>query len=192
VQNNYESIIKEKLGKKRYTHSINVAEVCVKLAKKYNLNNLDIEKAHITGILHDVMKEQPPEELHERIKNSSFMEPPDPVELETHALWHALAGSCYVRDELKITDEDIINSIRFHTIGRPGMTVLEKIIYLGDLISKDRDFHGIEKYRAYAFDNLDSAMYHALKLGIGETLQKNGKIPVYTFQAYNYYNQFKH
>jgi len=174
------------LSKKRYTHSINVADMSFRLAQRYGE---DSEKAYTAGILHDIMKEQSPEELAKRVERSGLN--PDPVELTTPALWHAVAGAAYVRDELGIADTDIISAIRFHTIGRGRMSALEKILYLGDLVSKDRQFDDVEKYRELAFDNLDNAMYRAIKMSISETLEKNGGIPAYTINAYNYFNKLQ-
>lgn len=174
------------MSKKRFNHSLNVADMCFRLAQAYGEDSI---KAYTAGILHDIMKEQPPEDLALRTKLSGLS--PDPVELTTPALWHAVAGAAYVRDELGIADSDLINAIRFHTIGRENMSVLEKIVYLGDLVSKDRQFDDIEKYRDLAFEDLDAAMYAALKLSVFETLEKNGKIPAYTINAYNYYNKIQ-
>jgi len=157
--------------------------MCYSLAREHGE---DPVKAYTVGILHDIMKEQPPDELAARVKLSGL--DPDPVELITPALWHAVAGAAYARDELGVSDSDMINSIRFHTIGRAGMSLLEKITYLGDLTSKDRQFDEVEEYREAAMKNLDETMFKAIKMSVFETLEKNGKIPAYTIYAYNYYN----
>ena len=73
-------------------------------------------------------------------------------------LWHAPAGAAYVRDELGIVDEEMIHAIKYHTTGRPGMTVLERIIYVADFISDERDYPGVEKVRETAYRNLDEAI----------------------------------
>ena len=137
------------LSKKRYNHSINVADTCFRLAEVYGE---DLIKAYTAGILHDIMKEQSPETLLSRVVTSKLH--PDPVELLTPALWHAIAGAAYAKQTLGIHDKDIINSIRFHTVGRANMSDLEKIVYLGDLISKDRSFPDVSQFRAYAFELL--------------------------------------
>jgi len=181
----YTDIIGRTLSKKRFNHSLNVADMCFRLAQAYGEDSI---KAYTAGILHDIMKEQPPEDLEMRVKLSGLS--PDPVELVTPALWHAVAGAAYVRDEFH-EDGDLINAIRFHTIGRDNMSVMEKILYLGDLVSKDRQFDDVEKYRESAFKDLNAAMYAALKLSVTETLEKNGQIPAHTINAYNYYNKLQ-
>jgi len=160
--------------------------MCYRLAQRYGEDGV---KAYTAGILHDIMKERSPEELAMLAKASRLS--PDPIELTTPALRHAIAGAAFIRDKLRINDPDLINAVRFHTVGRPGMSPLEKIVYLGDMVSKDRQFDDIEKYRELAFADLDAAMYRSVRLGIYETLDKNGQIPTYTFNAYNYYNNIQ-
>jgi len=144
------------LTEKRYTHSINVAIMCGELSKKHKLTPKESEKAYIAGILHDIMKKskQPP---HPTEFN------PAPIELSEPKLWHALTGAKYVRDEMEITDLDILNAIRYHTIGRPNMSVIEKIVYIADKISAERDYKGVEYLRQLAFENLDLAVKTEIK-----------------------------
>jgi HD superfamily phosphohydrolase YqeK len=68
------------------------------------------------------------------------------------------------------------------------MSKLEKIVYLGDLVSEDRRYPDVERYREYTFDDLDNAMYEALKFSIEEVMRKGVKLNRFTFQAYNYYH----
>ena len=57
-RNALNKIIREKMGERRYIHSVNVSQMALKLAKKYGENE---EKAAIAGILHDITKEMPDE-----------------------------------------------------------------------------------------------------------------------------------
>ena len=88
---------------------------------------------------------------------------------------------------LGITDTDILNAIRFHTVGRADMSKLEKIVYLGDLVSAERNYPDVEKYRAYALENLDNGMYKALEWLIPDFVGSGRMIPVSTVEAYNCY-----
>lgn len=178
----YKTLLQIMMSKKRYTHSVNVADMALRLAE---LNGFDGGKAYIAGLLHDIKKEETPEAMKSQAILSE-MGITD-IELSTPALWHAPASAYYVRKTLKIDDMDILNAIRFHTIGRADMSVLEKIVYLADLVSEERSYKDVEKYRKYALSNLDNAMYNALKWTIGETIGKSGMIPHYTFEAYNFY-----
>ena len=55
----YEELLKSRLSKKRFNHSMNVAEACYDLAEKYGG---DSEKMCVAGLLHDVLKEADREE----------------------------------------------------------------------------------------------------------------------------------
>lgn len=181
----YEKLIKDRLSKKRFNHSMNVAEACYDLAKK---NGADEKRCYLAGLLHDIMKEESKELQREMTVNSGLS--PDPAECETPALWHAVAGAAYVRDELKISDAEIIGAIRFHTIGCAQLTLLQKIVYLGDMISDDRDYKDIDKFRKICYDDINIAMSVALTYNIESVCKKCGMLPAYTTEAYNYFMQF--
>ncbi|MBQ4165885.1 MAG: bis(5'-nucleosyl)-tetraphosphatase (symmetrical) YqeK [Oscillospiraceae bacterium] len=181
----YEKLIKERLSKKRFNHSMNVAEACFDLAERYGA---DKKRCYLAGLLHDVMKEDSKEKQREMTIASGLA--PDPAECETPALWHAVAGAVFVRDELNISDEEIIRAIRFHTIGCAEMSLLEKIVYLGDMISEDRDYKDVDKFRDFCYDDIDKAMSIALIYNVQSVCKKCGLIPRYSFEAYNYYMKF--
>ncbi len=181
----FEELLKERLSKKRFTHSMNVAEECFKLAE---LHGADKRRAYLAGMLHDIMKEDLPERQKQYVMDSGLS--PDPAEIASKSLWHGIAGAYFVRRDLGIEDEEIISAIRYHTVGCARMSTLEKIVYLGDMISEDRDYKGIDKMREYCRKDLDLAMSVALIYQIGNVCEKCSALPVSTFEAYNYYLGF--
>ena len=174
--------LKERLSKKRYIHSINVSEECVKLAKIYGE---DIEKAEYAGLLHDICKELPFEEQYDMVVESKFAVCRE--ELESRSLWHGIAGAYFIKKEFGIEDIDIINAVRFHTVGRAGMSRLEEIVYLADLVSADRDYKDVEKMRKLVYSDLEKAMREAFEFSIESVLKKGGTVPVCTVEGYNLY-----
>ena len=100
----YIDIIRPKLTEKRFHHSMCVAGMAGKLAEKYGA---DPEKAYVAGILHDIMKDTPKDEQLKIIENSDILL--DNVEKSQFKLLHAIAGYAYIRDVLKIDDEEILN-----------------------------------------------------------------------------------
>ena len=74
-----------------------------------------------------------------------------------------------------MTDE-VYGAIRWHTTGRPDMTLLEKLIYLADYIEPTRDFEGVEPLRALAYEDIDAAMALGLKMSL-EELKAGGIVP---------------
>ncbi|MCH5194125.1 MAG: bis(5'-nucleosyl)-tetraphosphatase (symmetrical) YqeK [Oscillospiraceae bacterium] len=180
-------ILDIRLSRKRYQHSLNVAEEAGRLAEHYNYP--DTEKAYIAGLLHDICKELSKEEQFEMV-SSSDMDVTD-VELVTPPLFHAIAGAYYSEQVLHIRDEDILNAIRYHTVGRAGMSRLEEIIYIADLISEDRNYKDVNKMRKYAYQSIEKAMLEALKFSVADVVGKGSMIPRHTIEAYNHYIQIK-
>ena len=107
------------------------------------------------------------------------------VEMQAPKLWHAIAGAVYVRKELKIRDKDIVNAVRYHTTARAGMTLLEKIIFIADYTSEERDYKGVEKMRKACNISLEYAMEEALAFGIEMRADEHTAIHPDTFEAYN-------
>lgn len=178
----YKSCLKKRLSKERYHHSICVASEAKALAKE---NDFDEKKAYLAGLVHDVCKEDGTKkqlELMSRCKTYI-----DDVEKTSKALYHAIAGSVYIEENFKITDNDIQNAVRYHTVAREGMSTLEKIVYLADLVSVDRTYSDVKKYRKLAHKNLDTGMLEALKYSIKSTVNKECEIVKSTLSAYNEY-----
>ena len=176
----YKEFIKENLSKKRYNHSLNVAEAAVKLAKRYDG---DKDKAYIAGLLHDVCKEMPPEEQLALAKQSEL--DVSEVELSAVPLFHAIAGSVFIQQRFGITDPEIVRAIRYHTVACGNMDKLSQIIYIADLISEDRDYKDVKIMRKVAEQGLDKAMLEALRFSITDSVAKGNTIPACTLEAYN-------
>ncbi len=176
--------LKEHLSQKRYTHSLNVAEECRKLAVKYGE---EPDKAYFAGLLHDICKELPDAEQKKLVFESSFIVCRE--EIETRSLWHAIAGAYFIKTKFGIEDIDIINAVRFHTVGRAGMTRLEEIVYLGDLISADRDYKDVDRMRKISYISLNGAMLEAFAFAMKSVVKKGGLVPICTAEGYNFYTR---
>lgn len=173
------AVMKEKLKEKRYNHSLNVADAAVKLAERYGE---DTERAYICGLLHDIEKNSPDEEQKEYMLR--FPDIPEVV-IDTPKLWHAPAGAAFARDELGIDDEEMISAIRYHTTAKANMTMLEKIIYIADFISDERDYPGVDEVRQAAFDDIDEAVLIGTRFTLEDLLRQNRVINQDTIDAYN-------
>lgn len=137
----------------RYIHSLNVMEMSAKLAERYGVNT---EKARLARILHDCGKNYKDERAKEYIRDIGYI--PDEIELAQPKLLHGIIGEHIAKYEYEVTDKDVLSAIRWHTTGKAGMTLLEKIIYVADYIEPLRDFEGIEEMRKAAFQNLDKCI----------------------------------
>lgn len=117
----YEEMVRSRLSEKRFVHSMNVAKAAEELAVQ---NGADPQKARLAGILHDIMKESPPEEQLKIMESSGIML--TDVERSAPKLWHAMAGAAYLQNVLGIEDSEVLNAVRYHTTGRANMSALEK------------------------------------------------------------------
>ncbi len=176
----YEELIGKRMKSARFKHSKNVAKEAVRLAKKYGA---DAEKAELAGILHDATKETPEDEQMELIARAGIVL--TPLERSSHKLWHAISGAAFVQVELGITDEDIINSIRYHTTGRAGMSLLEKVIFIADFTSAERDYEGVDRMRKVADKSLDEAILEGMSFTIADLAERKLTIAPDTFMGYN-------
>ncbi len=176
----YKEYLKENLSKKRYNHSVNVANAAVKLAQRYDENT---DKAYVAGLLHDIAKEMPEDKQLELVMKS----PLNVCEVETNAkpLYHGIAGAELIQTLFDIKDTNIIDAIRYHTVACKDMSKLSQIVYLADLISDDRDYKDVKKMRKYSEQSLEKAMFEALKFSISDSVEKGNTIPVSTLEAYN-------
>ena len=176
----YEDIISKRMKSARFKHSRNVAKEAVRLAKKYGA---DAEKAEIAGILHDATKESPEDEQMELIERAGIEL--SELEKKSHKLWHAISGSAYVKVELGIEDEDILNAIRYHTTGRAGMSLLEKVIFIADFTSAERDYDGVDRMRRAADKSLEEAILEGMSFTIADLAERKLTIAPDSFMGYN-------
>ncbi len=175
----YESLLRRRLTPKRFYHSQCVAKEAAALAIRFGG---DERKAYTAGLLHDIAKDMPGDEQLQTLQKFAIIL--DSTEKVSPKLWHAMAGACIVQ-ELGINDVEIINAIRYHTTAREGMTLLERIIYLADYISFDRDFDDAAAIRERLRLGLDSAMMCALALSVKGLAKKELPIHIDTIRAYN-------
>ncbi len=176
----YKQILKERLTEKRYFHSLCVAEEAKRLAQKYSA---DEEKCFLAGLLHDITKDTSAEEHFKIFKLFDIML--TDIENGSFKLWHAISGSIYIKNILKIDDNDIFDAVRYHTTAKADMSLTGKILYLADFTSKDRDYEDVDVMRRLVNISLDGALEYALKYTINELVSSSKQVHPDTFEAYN-------
>ncbi len=149
--------IKKNLKERRLAHTFGVVEEAKKLAAAYGE---DVEKAELGALFHDAFR-------------------------ETGNLVHGGIAADAMKDIYGIQDEDLCNAVRFHTTGRAGMSLLEKIIYLADAIEPGRSYPGVEALRILAYQDLDSACIKALGNTIQYVAENDLDLDCNTLEAYN-------
>ncbi len=171
------------LDEKRYEHTLGVAYTACALAMRYGA---DLKNAELAGMLHDCAKCMDNEK---RISvcekhHISITE----VERRNPFLLHAKVGSFIAMDTYKVKDPDVINAILNHNTGRPGMSLLEKIIYIADYIEPNRkQAPNLTTIRKLAFEDLDEALLLILKDTLDYLKNYGGEIDPMTQKTYEYY-----
>lgn len=174
--------LKENLKESRYNHTLGVCEIALELAE---LNGVSKEKAEIAALAHDVAKNLSKEEMMKIIKDNNIIL--SNVAKENMNLWHSIIAPIVAEEKLGITDEDILDAVRWHTTGKEDMSVLTKIIYIADMIEPGRSFPGLEDIRKETFEDLDKGVYTGLTHSIQFLLSKNLLIDENTIKARNYF-----
>ena len=176
----YTEILRGRLTERRFIHSLNVADSARELAEIYGC---DPDKAYTAGLIHDCCKDEPAGlQLSYMLGNGAEL---TECEINTAKLYHSICGSVYIQKEFGIDDIEIINAVRYHTTGRANMSVLEKVIFIADFISVERDYNGVEIMREKAKRSLDEAIVEGLSFTIKDLIDAGRIIHPDTLGAYN-------
>lgn len=176
----YEQEVKRHLTQGRFYHSQCVAAEAEKLARRYGA---DPEKARLCGILHDVMKDTPAQEQLKILEKSGIIL--TVAQRRNRKLWHALSGAAYLRDALGIADQEILGAVECHTSGKGGMSLLDKVLFVADYISADRDYPGVEELRVTAYRSLEEAMVEGIRFTVDELMGQELPVAAESIEAYN-------
>ncbi len=166
----------------RIAHVTGCESEAVMLARRWGE---DLETAAEAGILHDITKKQKFDEQLILCRKYGII--PDETELRCPQLLHALTGAAFARDRFGVPDA-VYEAIRWHTTGKPDMTLLEKIIYLADMTEPTRSFDGIDRLRALCLEDIDGAMALALELSLEHIRRQNIEPHMNSVEAYIWYN----
>ncbi|WP_462394495.1 bis(5'-nucleosyl)-tetraphosphatase (symmetrical) YqeK [Lentilactobacillus parabuchneri] len=171
--------LKNALTDSRFQHVLRVEQTAMDLAER---NGVDVEKASIGGLVHDYAKQRPDKDFIEAIKTYHL----DPELLNYgNTIWHGVVGWLFVKTELQITDIDILNAVRYHTVGHQFMTPLEQIVYMADYIEPGRNFPGVDEARKITFDNLQAGVAYQTKQTLSYLVAHNKPVFPQTIVTYN-------
>ncbi len=175
--------LKENLYEERYIHSIGVMEAAVELAEMFDM---DVEKARLTGLLHDAAKcfsnEKLLEIIHEHIPEVHE------CELLNYKTLHAPVSAYLAKEKFGISDSEILDAIRWHTLGRCGMTKFEKIIFLADKIearTREPEFRNQCLELLKEENGLDKALFKCYEATIKSLVDRRLAICHITIDVYN-------
>jgi nicotinate-nucleotide adenylyltransferase len=179
--------VKNNLSEKKFIHSLCVADQSVKLAEYYKQ---DIMKSYIAGLLHDYAKEFTSTE--KIIMSHELGLELDGVLRQQPDLIHPFLASKIAQKKLNVNDREILDAIAYHTTGRSGMSIIEKIVYLADCIEPNRTYSDTIKIRELCYKNINQAMRNRLNSVVSQNLMRNRKIHKFSIEAINYFKMFNY
>lgn len=181
----YQKKLKRELDADRYEHTVGVAYTAAALAMRYGAN---IQQAQVAGLLHDCAKCISNEKkiiLCEKY-NIKMTE----VELRNPFLLHAKLGVFLAMHQYGVTDKEIISAILNHTVGKPNMSLLDKIIFVADYIEPQRKKQpNLVGIRELAFIDIDKALLWILEDTLTFLRASSGEIDPMTEKTYHYYKE---
>lgn len=176
--------LKHIMPPKRYEHTLGVMYTAASLAM---VHKIDVETAMMAGLLHDCAKCISYDQTLQLCAQYSLKL--DQEELDNPSLIHAKLGAVLAQKEYGIEEVDIINSIAFHTTGRPSMSKLEQIIYLADYIEPHRKTPNLDILRELSFNNLNQAMEECSGRTIRYLEACNHHVASISRDTYEYYKK---
>lgn len=175
--------MKEVQSTKRFEHTMGVEYTSAALAMRYDAS---VEDALAAGLLHDCAKcLTDDKQLSICIKHGLII---TDAERKNPFLLHSKVGACLAEHKYGIKNPDVLNAIRNHTTGRPGMSLLEKIVFVADYIEPGRkEAANLTSIRRLAFEDLDRALLNILEDTL-DYLKKGGEIDPRTQETWEYYH----
>ncbi len=176
--------LKENLSEERFIHSLSVAKTAKKMAKEFSV---DEKKAELAGLLHDCAKEIPYEDMKKIIVENKL--DIDEDEIKAKKVLHAPLSAYLAKTKFNVEDEEILSAIRFHTIGKINMTMLEKIIYLADKIEPETRIEPYFEELRQELKNtksLDKTILLSFKMTIKSLVDRGLPINYKTVEVYNH------
>lgn len=142
--------IEKNFSEKRKIHTEGVRTTAMFLAEKYGA---DVEKAEVAALFHDMFRGVSEDVLNYYVKHLEL----DQKYLNNCNLAHGKIAAIVMRRDFGIEDEDIINAVSYHTTGRAGMSLLEKVIYIADAVEPNRKYPGVNELRKAVQEDLNQA-----------------------------------
>jgi predicted HD superfamily hydrolase involved in NAD metabolism len=176
-----ETALASQIKGERLAHVYRVLDAARDLAARYGA---PLPQVEVAALMHDYAKAMRPEVLLAEARRRNLVI--DPAEEAQPHLLHGPVAAALLQEQGLVTDAAVLDAIRWHTTGRAGMSLLEKVIWLADYIEPGRKFPGVEEIRAAAQADLDRALLMALEQTIIFVLQRGWPLHLSTVHARNW------
>lgn len=182
---NYDILIKKNLDPDLYRHSVDTLKYASMLSERNNVSAGDYFRICSASILHDYGKK-----LAINAQRAIVLKNKDKIkikseDLEIDALLHGFSGSFLIEEELGIEDRKIIEAVKYHTTGKLGMDLVDKIVYISDKIEYGRQYEDIDYLREISLKNIDLCLLEVYKNNIIYIIRRNKSFYSQTFNIWN-------
>ncbi|HLO03778.1 MAG TPA: bis(5'-nucleosyl)-tetraphosphatase (symmetrical) YqeK [Symbiobacteriaceae bacterium] len=164
----------------RLAHTYRVLETARRLAARFGAPEPTVA---VAALMHDWAKQMSAAQLLAEGQARGLIT--DPVEVAAPHLLHGPVAAALLQEQGLVTDPVALESIRWHTTGRPGMGLVEQIVWLADYIEPGRRYEGVESVRRIAERDLTDAILLGLEQSIRFLLERRWPIHLASIQAYN-------
>ncbi len=174
--------VQTQVSPNRFRHISGVVQAAKRIARR---EGLSLEDAELAAWLHDCAKELPKDRMRGLIRGTEFKL--DAQEKEMPVLWHPHAGAALARKRWGIRKPAVLEAIRRHTLGAPGMGPLAQVIFVADFIETGRDFPGVREARRAAAKGLGEGVLAKASRTIAFLLQRERVLHPRLLETWNYY-----
>ena len=164
----------------RFRHMLSVARMAERLALRYGVSTL---KARVAGILHDVARLWKADALFAYATRHGLAV--SDIARKAPVLMHAAIGAEIARSEFGIEDADVLGAIAHHTVAAPGMSDLEKVLYVADSIEPGRTFPQRAELEAAAFRSLDEGLLACVRASMDHLTARRVAVAQETLDLYD-------
>jgi len=180
---NIKKWLKNRVSEERYNHLLGSELAAKELAKRFGV---DVEKAALAALVHDCAKSIPEDEMIKIINENNIVV--SEMEIKSRKPLHAPVSSFLAQNELGIQDQEILDAIRYHTIGRVDMSLFEKVVFLADKIesnTRNKEFRTQVYNIINATNNIDDALLICYDATIRSLLDRKFIIDPETVKVWN-------
>ena len=161
-----------RLRAERYNHTLEVVRMARRLAHHHGL---DAERARRAALLHDAGRSLKASDMPAYVRRRRVVVPHGAETARKNPLLlHAYVSADLARRRLGVDDPAVLSAIRNHTLGAPGMGPLDRLLYVADICSEDREFPSALRLRELAFEDLERAFRDAVNLKLRWALIQEG------------------
>ncbi|HYK52833.1 MAG TPA: bis(5'-nucleosyl)-tetraphosphatase (symmetrical) YqeK [Candidatus Eremiobacteraceae bacterium] len=172
--------VRARTDEHRFKHALSVARMAERLAFRYGVSRL---KARVAGMLHDIARLWKADALFAYATSHGL--PVSESACKAPVLMHAPVGAEVARSEFGIEDRDVLGAIVHHTVAVPGMSDLEKIVYVADSIEPGRTFPQRAELEAAAFRSLDEGLLACVRASMDHLAARRIAVAQETMDLYD-------